>query len=62
MSDEITKDWMVSYYERLVTGESRDMAIKNTQIAFLRDDKYKEYRHPYYWAAFIGSGDWRPLP
>jgi CHAT domain-containing protein len=21
----------------------------------------KDYRHPYYWAAFISSGDWRSM-
>jgi CHAT domain-containing protein len=24
-------------------------------------DAPKDYRHPYYWAAFIQSGDWRNL-
>lgn len=21
----------------------------------------QEYNHPYFWAAFIGSGDWQPI-
>jgi CHAT domain-containing protein len=49
---------MVDYYDRLLSGTPRDLALRQTQQAFLNND---QYRHPYYWAAFIGSGDWRPL-
>ena len=33
-------------------------ALRDGQTAMLRDPKT---RHPYYWAGFIQSGDWRPL-
>ena len=36
----------------------RDQALRETQRAFLA---HPDYSHLYYWAAFIGSGDWRPL-
>ena len=58
VSDEATQELMVAYYERLGSGTPRDAALRETQRAFLQDP---EYAHPYYWAAFIGSGDWRPL-
>lgn len=59
VNDDVTKDWMKDYYERILAGTPRDVALSETQIAFLTES---EYSHPYYWAAFIGSGDWRPLP
>ena len=58
VSDTATQELMVDYYDRLLAGSHRDAALRDTQLAFLESE---EYSHPYYWAAFIGSGDWRPL-
>ena len=58
VADTATQELMVDYYTRLLSGSPRDAALRETQRAFLNSD---EYSHPYYWAAFIGSGDWRPL-
>jgi CHAT domain-containing protein len=58
VDDTATQELMVAYYKRLLAGQARDEALRETQLAFLNST---EYRHPYYWAAFIGSGDWRPL-
>jgi CHAT domain-containing protein/Tfp pilus assembly protein PilF len=58
VDDTATQELMVAYYDRLLSGTPRDAALRETQLAFLNST---EYRHPYYWAAFIGSGDWRPL-
>ncbi|MFM7528002.1 MAG: CHAT domain-containing protein [Nodosilinea sp.] len=58
VDDTATQAWMVDYYTRLLSGTPRDLALRQTQQAFLNRD---QYRHPYYWAPFIGSGDWRPL-
>lgn len=58
VDDLATQELMLIYYDKLLAGTSRDAAIRETQLAFLQAP---EYGHPYYWAAFIGSGDWRPL-
>ena len=58
VDDTATQEWMVEYYNRLLAGVPRDQAMRETQRAFLA---HPDYNHPYYWAAFIGSGDWRPL-
>jgi CHAT domain-containing protein len=58
VDDTATQELMVAYYDRLLSGMPRDAALRETQLAFLNTT---EYRHPYYWAAFIGSGDWRSL-
>jgi CHAT domain-containing protein len=58
VDDIATQELMVNYYDRLLSGTPRDAALRETQLAFLESE---DYSHPYYWAAFIGSGDWRPL-
>ncbi len=58
VSDDATQKLMVAYYQILLSDTPRDVALRETQLAFLHSE---DYSHPYYWAAFIGSGDWRPL-
>ena len=58
VDDTATQELMVAYYEKLRAGFPRDQALTDTQREFLLNP---DYDHPYYWAAFIGSGDWRPL-
>ena len=77
VSDEATKDLMVSYYKRLRAGEGRTEALRRVQLEMLRGGgqtaggpqrglsdkltKKADRSHPYFWAAFIQSGDWRPI-
>jgi CHAT domain-containing protein/Flp pilus assembly protein TadD len=58
VADDATKDLMINYYTRLNQGEGRSIALHNAQRDMLKSE---DYSHPYYWAAFIPSGDWRPL-
>lgn len=58
VSDNGTKDLMVNYYQRLEKGEGRADALRQVQLQFLKDPKY---RHPFYWASFIQSGEWANL-
>lgn len=61
VEDLVTKELMVDYYQRLLTTEEpmgRHEALRQAQLAMLHS---QDYRHPYYWAAFIASGDWRSL-
>ncbi|NER24901.1 MAG: tetratricopeptide repeat protein [Symploca sp. SIO1C2] len=59
VDDTGTKDLMVKYYQRLLKNEGRSQALRQTQLEMLRS---QNYQHPYYWAAFIPSGDWKPMP
>jgi CHAT domain-containing protein/tetratricopeptide (TPR) repeat protein len=56
--DKSTKELMIPYYKALSEGEERSEALRRVQLRMLRS-KYR--RHPFYWAAFILSGDWREL-
>lgn len=77
VSDEATRDLMISYYTRLMAGEGRTEALRQVQLEMLRSGKVEaggrqrgigvqgsgaeDRRHPYFWAAFIQSGDWRGM-
>ena len=58
VADEATKDLMVDYYWRLLNGEGRSAALREAQRTMINS---KARSHPYYWAAFVPIGDWRPL-
>lgn len=58
VSDTITAKLMAAYYRRLLAGEGRSEAMRNTQLELLRDPAT---RHPRDWAAFVVVGEWGPL-
>lgn len=53
-----TKDLIEGYYQKLTRGVGRGEALRQTQLEMLNST---EYAHPYYWAAFILSGNWQPI-
>jgi CHAT domain-containing protein/tetratricopeptide (TPR) repeat protein len=65
VDDDATRDLMGDYYERLQRGEGRTEAMRQSQLAMLRRKPKvpgnSAYSHPFYWAAFISSGDWRSM-
>jgi len=77
VSDEATRDLMVAFYERLQAGEGRTAALSAVQLEMLRSSDQtqtgesrgvrrgtvtkKDRSHPFFWASFIQSGDWRSL-
>lgn len=60
VDDEGTADLMADYYERLLAGAGRSDALRQVQLAFLQNGGVQQ--HPYYWASFMFSGNWHPLP
>jgi CHAT domain-containing protein/Tfp pilus assembly protein PilF len=59
VSDEATKDLMIQYYKLLQQGEGRSEGLRQVQLRMLRGRKDRQ--HPFYWAAFIQSGEWANL-
>ena len=58
VADEATKDLMVGYYQRLLKGEGRSAALRQAQQSMINS---QDRSHPYYWAAFVPIGNWKPL-
>jgi tetratricopeptide (TPR) repeat protein len=58
VNDYKTNKLMVDYYQRLKNNVGRSEALRQTQLDMLQNP---ESQHPYYWAAFIPSGDWTPM-
>jgi CHAT domain-containing protein len=55
--DERTRELMEDFYRRLLTGEDRAEALRQSQLALKA-----KYPDPFYWGAFIYQGDPGPLP
>ncbi|HEU4855177.1 MAG TPA: tetratricopeptide repeat protein [Nitrosospira sp.] len=58
VDDHATKDLMVDYYKHLISNKGRSEALRESQLAMLTNQNRS---HPFYWASFIPSGNWRPL-
>jgi CHAT domain-containing protein/lipopolysaccharide biosynthesis regulator YciM len=58
VADEGTKHLMVGYYQKLVNKGERGESLRQVQLEMLRS---KEYNHPFFWSAFIPSGNWRSI-
>jgi len=58
VDDEATRQLMTAYYVRLVAGEGRAEALRQVQLAMLKDSAQ---RAPYYWASFIPIGASGPI-
>ncbi|MEP6850063.1 MAG: CHAT domain-containing tetratricopeptide repeat protein [Acidobacteriota bacterium] len=58
VSDTVTRDLMIEYYKNLKQGFGRGESLRDVQLGMLKNSAR---RHPFYWASFIQSGDWRPL-
>jgi len=37
-------------------GQSKKAALRSSKLAFINEDQYKAYQHPFYWAGFIMFG------
>jgi CHAT domain-containing protein/Tfp pilus assembly protein PilF len=55
--DDETKELMTNYYEALKHGVGRSKALQQVQLKMLKEGG----NHPFYWAGFIQSGQWKNL-
>lgn len=58
VSDYTTKELMTNYYKNLKSGMGRGASLRQVQLEIL---KKPNRQHPFYWAAFIQSGEWANL-
>jgi CHAT domain-containing protein len=58
VTDSGTRALMRDFYGGLKRGMERAEALRQAQLRLLHEPSTE---HPFYWAAFILAGDWRPL-
>jgi tetratricopeptide (TPR) repeat protein len=62
VSDDGTQSLMTQYYQQLLQQKvGRSEALRNVQLRMLKDTENPLYHHPYYWAAFLLSGNWQAM-
>jgi CHAT domain-containing protein len=59
VDDAATADLMIRFYRHLLSGSSKDEALRAAQLDVLRDGSHRTRSAPYYWAGFQISGDFR---
>ncbi len=59
VDDEATVALMALFYRHLAEGKGKAEALRLAQMGLARDNP--QWRHPFYWGAFLLSGDWRPF-
>jgi CHAT domain-containing protein len=60
IDDKATAALMTAFYTGLKAGLTKDEALRQAQIAFIRGAPGNgRWRHPAYWSAFQLSGDWQ---
>ncbi len=65
VEDRSTAQFMETFYARLMAGQSKGAALRQTQLEFIhrgvKDTTGDPYAHPYFWAPFFLVGDTGPL-
>ncbi|AFZ01956.1 CHAT domain-containing tetratricopeptide repeat protein [Calothrix sp. PCC 6303] len=56
VSDKGTSELMPIFYKSVLAGKSPAVALREAQLQMWQG---KEWRNPYYWAAFTLQGEWR---
>ena len=60
VEDDGTARLMENYYTHLLAGMGRSDALRKTQLDMITSSDV-EQQHPYRWAAFVLTGDWRAI-
>jgi CHAT domain-containing protein/tetratricopeptide (TPR) repeat protein len=56
VDDASTATLMKRFYGRMSRGQAKGAALRQAELAQLRDGRHG---HPYFWAPFVLTGDWR---
>ena len=60
VDDEFARRWMVELYRgRLSERRATDEAVRRATLQLLQQARASGTSHPYYWAGFVATGDWR---
>ncbi|HEA29798.1 MAG TPA: CHAT domain-containing protein [Leeuwenhoekiella sp.] len=60
-NDQSTTAIMTQFYGNLADGMPKNEALREAKLTFLKAHKEDKLAHPYYWSAFVVSGNVAPL-
>ncbi len=61
INDRSTATLMNFFYEELSDGKTKDEALRQAKLRYLNSVDDELLKHPYYWGAFVISGDAAPI-
>ena len=61
VDDEATSQIMEYFYIHLKKGETKDEALKNAKLDYLKNTNDALLKHPYYWSGFVVTGNTEAL-
>jgi CHAT domain-containing protein len=61
VNDRVSAELVGDFYRRLHQSGDRAKAaaLRGAQLQFLGDAKFRRFRHPCYWSAYLIIGDWQ---
>ncbi len=60
--DNTTREIMVEFYTNLKKGQSKDEALRNAKLHYLKNHEAEEdLQNPFYWAGFVAVGNMTPI-
>jgi CHAT domain-containing protein len=60
VSDLESVKLMTLFWDNLAAGQGKAEALRNAQLTFIQERRKKEKAaHPFFWAAFSLTGDWK---
>jgi len=60
VGDNATLTWMPEFYRALLHGQGTGESVRQASLRALRARRSAgQSEHPFYWAPFVASGDWR---
>ncbi len=61
INDASSAALMSDFYKNLSNGQPKDLALQQAKLTFVKQNKDNALSHPYYWSAFVISGNTEPL-
>ena len=61
VNDFSTSQIMKNYYTNLACGSSKEVSLRKAKLDYLENKDNQAVLHPAYWAAFVQTGDVKPL-
>ncbi len=62
VDDCATSELMTNFYKNLKNNKAKNQALREAKLNYINSASDKIEAHPYYWAAFVQSGDPGTLP